>query len=94
MLEPSTVRQFFMLQAQKAVATPRFKRHNGFDVGIVTGSLRQLRFEAEDYHQEYYELNGEAPYCRAVIAEMQKFRKQFEPLLRVQWSLDSALLIN
>ena len=35
---------------------------------------------AEDYHQAYYELNKEAPYCRAVIApKMEKFRKQFGP---------------
>ena len=33
---------------------------------------------AEDYHQAYYELNEEAPYCRAVIApKMAKFRKEF-----------------
>ena len=36
-------------------------------------------YEAEDYHQAYFELNQEAPYCRAVIApKLQKFRKQFE----------------
>ena len=35
---------------------------------------------AEDYHQAYYALNKEAPYCRAVIApKMEKFRKQFGP---------------
>ena len=38
---------------------------------------------AEDYHQAYYELNGEAPYCRAVIApKMKKLREQFAPLLK------------
>ncbi|MGB1481328.1 MAG: peptide-methionine (S)-S-oxide reductase MsrA [Flavobacteriales bacterium] len=35
-------------------------------------------YPAEDYHQAYFELNGEAPYCRAVIApKMSKFRKEF-----------------
>ena len=35
-------------------------------------------YPAEDYHQAYYELNEEAPYCRAVIApKMAKFRKEF-----------------
>jgi len=35
-------------------------------------------YPAEDYHQAYFELNGEAPYCRAVIApKMAKFQKEF-----------------
>lgn len=35
-------------------------------------------YPAEDYHQDYYALHGEAPYCRAVIApKMAKFRKEF-----------------
>jgi methionine-S-sulfoxide reductase len=40
-------------------------------------------FPAEDYHQQYYELNGEAPYCRAVIApKLSKVRREFAPLFR------------
>lgn len=39
-------------------------------------------YPAEDYHQEYYELNKEAPYCRAVIApKMEKFQKEFKSVL-------------
>ena len=39
-------------------------------------------YPAEDYHQAYYELNQEAPYCRAVIApKMAKFRKEFESVI-------------
>ena len=50
---------------------------------IVTEVLPMAPFyPAEDYHQAYYELNGEAPYCRAVIApKMKKLRAQFAPLL-------------
>ena len=38
----------------------------------------EVFYPAEDYHQAYYELNKEAPYCRAVIApKMAKFQKEF-----------------
>ena len=39
-------------------------------------------YPAEDYHQAYYELNKEAPYCRAVIApKMAKFQKEFKAVI-------------
>ena len=78
---------FYASEEQKAVADAALQKAQlGFDVGIVTEiTPAAVFYEAEDYHQAYYELNGEAPYCRAVIApKMQKFRKQFEPLLKVQ----------
>ncbi len=38
---------------------------------------------AEDYHQQYFELNGEEPYCSLVIApKIAKFRKRFGTLLK------------
>jgi peptide-methionine (S)-S-oxide reductase len=42
-------------------------------------------YVAEDYHQAYYELNKEAPYCRAVIApKLDKFRKEFGAQLDIR----------
>ena len=42
-------------------------------------------YPAEDYHQAYYELNEEAPYCRAVIApKIAKFKKEFGSKLNLQ----------
>lgn len=39
-------------------------------------------YPAEDYHQAYYELNKEAPYCRAVIApKMAKFQQKFKAVI-------------
>lgn len=40
-------------------------------------------YKAEDYHQDYFALNGEQPYCRAVVApKVAKFRKQFHDQLK------------
>ena len=40
-------------------------------------------YAAEDYHQEYFELNGEQPYCSLVIApKVAKFKKRFAALLK------------
>jgi peptide-methionine (S)-S-oxide reductase len=40
-------------------------------------------YRAEDYHQEYFRLNGEQPYCRAVVApKVAKFRKQYRDRLK------------
>lgn len=40
-------------------------------------------YEAEDYHQEYYDLNPNQPYCTYVIQpKMEKFRKVFEDKLK------------
>jgi peptide-methionine (S)-S-oxide reductase len=40
-------------------------------------------FKAEDYHQEYFKLNGTQPYCRVVIApKMAKFRKEYKDRLK------------
>lgn len=78
---------FYASEDQKAMADAALQKAQlGFDVGIVTEiTPATVFYEAEDYHQAYYELNGEAPYCRAIIApKMQKLRKQFEPLLKVQ----------
>lgn len=39
--------------------------------------------EAEDYHQNYYENNPNAGYCRVIIApKLKKFRKEFSHMLK------------
>lgn len=40
-------------------------------------------YKAEDYHQQYYKLHGENPYCSLVIApKVAKFRKLFREYLK------------
>ncbi len=40
-------------------------------------------YKAEDYHQEYFKLNGEQPYCRLVIVpKMAKFREHYRKRLK------------
>lgn len=40
-------------------------------------------YSAEDYHQNYYRLNGRAPYCQYVIRpKLEKFEKIFKDKLK------------
>lgn len=47
-------------------------------------------YEAEDYHQNYYNNNSNQPYCSAVIApKLQKFFKEFGYLLKEKDETDN-----
>ncbi|MBI5760644.1 MAG: peptide-methionine (S)-S-oxide reductase MsrA [Planctomycetales bacterium] len=50
-----------------------------WDAPLVTEvSPFTIFFPAEDYHQGYFSLHGDEPYCRSVIApKVAKFRKHF-----------------
>ena len=72
---------------QKAMAEQLIKELNAAKVWnspIVTEvSPFKAFYPAEDYHQEYFKLNGSQPYCRVVIApKMTKFRKQYHEQLK------------
>ncbi len=55
-----------------------------FDQPIVTEiTPASVFYKAEDYHQNYYNLNGDAPYCAFVIKpKVEKFRKVFKEKLK------------
>jgi peptide-methionine (S)-S-oxide reductase len=55
-----------------------------FDKPIVTEiTAASVFYKAEDYHQNYYNLNGSAPYCSYVIApKLDKFKKAFKNKLK------------
>lgn len=78
---------FHANEEQRALAQ-RYKeeldRSGAFPAPIVTEiSPISVFYEAEDYHQNYYALNGEQGYCRMVIRpKLEKFRKVFADRLR------------
>jgi peptide-methionine (S)-S-oxide reductase len=55
-----------------------------FNTPIVTEiSPYDVFYKAEDYHQNYFNLNGSAPYCSYVIQpKMEKFKKVFAEKLK------------
>ena len=74
---------YYENDAQKQTAKmmiQELKITNLWDAPIVTELVAASKFyKAEDYHQDYYQLNGREPYCRAVITpKMEKFRKLFK----------------
>jgi peptide-methionine (S)-S-oxide reductase len=66
---------FYHSDAQRQVAeTSKAAAQKNFATPIVTEITAASTFyPAEDYHQDYYRLNGTAPYCQMVIAP--KLRK-------------------
>lgn len=78
---------FYHNEAQKKIAGELKSKLNKEGVWadpIVTEITPYKTFyEADDYHQEYYRNNQEAPYCRAVIQpKLEKFKKVFSEKLK------------
>lgn len=78
---------FYHTELQKNIAEDYKKELNAKNVytnPIVTEITAFSNFyPAEDYHQDYFELNGEQPYCSAVIRpKVEKFRKVFKDKLK------------
>jgi len=72
---------FYHSDAQKEAAARSLAEHQKtLDREIVTEITPAGTFyEAEDYHQEYFANNANAPYCRAVIApKVKKFEQTRE----------------
>jgi peptide-methionine (S)-S-oxide reductase len=78
---------FYRNAAQKAVAEQAISDITAakiWDGNIVTEVTPFKTFyKAEAYHQDYFRLHGEQPYCQAVIApKVSKFREHFRNKLK------------
>jgi len=72
--------------AQRAEAEAAIERANADHGGRVVTTIEELSqwYPAEDYHQEYWEGEGQRnPYCLAVIPpKLMKLRKSFQDKVR------------
>lgn len=78
---------FYHTEEQKEIATDIFNKLDdavAFINPIVTEISEIANFyPAEDYHQDYFDMNGEQPYCSAVISpKVEKFKKTFSEILK------------
>jgi len=78
---------FYSNEAQKVAAQSWLKKLNDehvFPNPIVTEITALSNYsKAEDYHQDYYDLNGHNPYCQVVIKpKIDKLQKTFKDKLK------------
>ena len=78
---------FYHNEEQKTLAEKAKKELNeakAFENPIVTEIAPFIKFfKAEDYHQNYYNENGNQPYCAFVIKpKLEKFKKVFKEKLK------------
>ena len=78
---------FYHSEQQKIISEQyknKLNLNNVFDRPIVTEITEFTNFyPAEDYHQNYYNLNKQEPYCQYVIKpKLEKFKKVFNEKTR------------
>ena len=80
---------FYHNEEQLEVASSYMRKlndENAFGAPVVTTMEKLGEFySAENYHQDYFKLNGRDPYCRAVIPpKLDKLHKIFGDILKVE----------
>lgn len=78
---------FYHNESQKELATKykaELDKSGAFSKPIVTAiDPFTVFYPAENYHQNYYNQNGDAPYCQYIIQpKVEKFRKVFHDKLK------------
>ena len=72
-------------QLQEAIKSKELLDQSGIlSNPIVTSiEMEDIFYPAEDYHHDYYALNGQQPYCQVVIKpKIEKFREKFNNKLK------------
>jgi peptide-methionine (S)-S-oxide reductase len=72
-------------QKQIAESIKNDLSHSGaYDAPIVTTfEPASVFYKAEDYHQDYFNLNGHNPYCQMVVKpKVEKFKKVFSDRIK------------
>jgi peptide-methionine (S)-S-oxide reductase len=78
---------FYRNDAQKAAIEKAIKEtadsHEWSGTIVTEVKPFTVFYKAENYHQEYFKLHGEQPYCQLVVApKVAKFRKKFHDFLK------------
>lgn len=78
---------FYHNEEQKMLAEKyllELNRSGAFANPVITEITAFTEFyPAEDYHKQYFAINGDEPYCRMIIKpKMEKFRKVFKDKLQ------------
>ena len=78
---------FYHDETQKAVAKTQksdLTSAGSFDAPIVTTfEPATVFYKAENYHQDYFNLNGSNPYCQLVVKpKVEKFQKVFKDKIK------------
>lgn len=75
----------YTTELQKKQAEEYINSIRGSFSGPIVTEVKPFEkfYEAEDYHQRYYERHKDAPYCQAIIdPKLEKLQKQFVELLK------------
>lgn len=78
---------FYHDDMQKRIAESlkrNLSESGAFDAPIVTTfELASVFYKAENYHQDYFNLNGTNPYCQMVVKpKVEKFQKVFKDKIK------------